>query len=316
MSRQSYFTEQLNYYLKKKGVSKGALAAALGCLPSIVEAWLKGERYPDDRILKEITAYLCIPEDSFVEKKETSEEAEENGRVKKMIAVGHCARCGKPIYQDDKYGMGTVNRRVKFEFLKEPIEETVYEYNPDSSGYDYFCKACCDYLIEEEKLNLEKKNKSDLRHKKKIKNKSFLLGFLTFLIGFVVSFAIVWNPFKWFPWSLETPHKMLIIPASILLGYYVFSFVFVTMSGNNFVGKGIRSMAKVLYVDSLSGVYKSNNSVLHMFSVKAMVGITIVLVCTIIFLPIALFFGIFAMFAWPHSANVLHKDIKRLSKIV
>ena len=143
-----------------------------------------------------------------------------------------------------------------------------------------------------------------------------MLGLLTFIALFAVSFVVVWNPFKWFPWSLELAQKLLTIPSSLAIGYYVFAFAFVTMSGNNWVGKGIRSSAKGLYVDSLGGVFKSENSVLHMFSVKSMVAVTIVLVCTIIFIPISLIFGIFAMFAWPHSANVLNKDIAALSKAI
>lgn len=315
MSRQSFFTEQLNYFLQKKGVSKGALAAALGCLPSIVEAWTKGERYPDEKRIEEIAKYFGVSSETFSEKKVLNEE-ENNSPAKRMIAVGHCVRCGKPIHEHDKYGMGTARQEIKSEFLKNPVEVTVYEYDPEKTGYDYFCESCCNYLLEEAKLIEQKKNRIELKHKRKIKNKSFLIGFLTFLAAFLVGVVVVWNPFKWFPWALQISYKSLIVPASIIVGYYAFSFAFVAISGNNWVGKGIRTIAKVLYVESIGGISKSDNSVLHMFNVKAIVAVTIVLVCTIIFIPIALIFGIFAMFAWPHSANVLHKDIERLSKIV
>jgi len=316
MSRQSYFTEQLNYYLQKKGVSKGALAAALGCLPSIVEAWTKGERYPDEKIIESIATYFGLSKDTFSEKKMATEEEENNSPAKKIIAVGHCVRCGKPIHQNDKYGMGTARRVIKSEFLKNPVEEVVYEYDPEKTGYDYFCEACCDYLVEEARLVEQKKNRIDLKNKRKIKKRAFLIGFLTLIAAFLISFVIVWNPFKWFPWTLQLSYKTLTVPGSMLVAYYVSSFAFVTMCANNWVGKGIGFVAKLLFADSIGSVYKSDNSVLHMMSVKIMVAITIVLVCTIIFIPIALIFGIFAMFAWPHSSNVLNKDIERLSKIV
>ena len=76
MSRQSYFTEQLNYFLQKKGVSVAALATSLGCLPSIVLSWTKGERYPDEKMMENVALYFGESKESFLETKKTMAEEE------------------------------------------------------------------------------------------------------------------------------------------------------------------------------------------------------------------------------------------------
>ena len=313
MSKQSNFTSQLNYYLSKKGVTKSVLAASLGVLPALVEQWCEGSRLPDDETIERIAKFFDADINEFIASSTSSKKtAIKITKTKKRLVLGHCARCGKPILEGDVYGTGKAEKVIRSEFLKNPYEEIVYTYDTQVGGYDYFCESCCDYLLEEKKLKSQKETRGKILTLSKVKKRAVLSGIFTGLVALFASFIFAWNGFKWFKYSLELRYEVGITFLALILGYMAFSFVYASLSHNTWIGKGVTGAAKVFYAIPISRVFKSQNGVLYMATVKVMVASSIAAFSSVIFIPFCIVMAIFSMFGWGVSARLLKEELASL----
>ena len=313
MSKQSNFTSQLNYYLSKKGVSKSVLASALNVLPALVEEWCAGSRYPDDETIGRIAKFFDADISEFIAK-ETSEKKTQIKvvKTKKRLVLGHCARCGKPILEGDVYGTGKAEKVIRSEFLKNPYEEIVYTYDPKVGGYDYFCENCCDYLLEEQKLKSQKATKEKIEKLSKIKKKAVLSGIFVALITAFASLVFGWNIFKLFKYSLELRYEVGLSFLALILGYLAFAFTHVALSNNTWIGKAISNAAKYFYAVPIQKIFKSQNGVLYMGTVKVIVAFSLVIASSIVYVPFCLVMSLFSLFGWGVSARRLKEELVSL----
>lgn len=313
MSKQENFTSQLNYYLGKKGVTKSVLAASLGVLPALVEEWSSGSRLPDEKTIEKIASFFDADIEEFIASDTSSKKTQiKVVKTKKRLVLGHCARCGKPILEGDVYGTGKAEKVIRSEFLKNPVEEMVYTYDPKMGGYDYFCENCCDYLLEEQKLRSQKATREKITSLSKIKKRAVLSGILTEVIALFAAFVFAWNGFKLFKWSLSLRYEVAITIGAILLGYLAFSFVYVALSNNTWIGHGIKGAAKYLYAVPIKKVFKSENTVLYMGTVKVIVATSFAIMVSVIFLPFCLIMSLFSAFGWGVAMKRLKEELVRL----
>ena len=313
MSKQENFTSQLNYYLGKKGVTKSVLAASLGVLPALVEEWCSGSRLPDDETIEKIAKFFDADKDEFTASDSSSKKTTiKVVKTKKRLVLGHCARCGKPILEGDVYGTGKAEKVIRSEFLKNPVEEMVYTYDPKVGGYDYFCENCCDFLLEEKKLKEQKATRERISSLSKIKKRAVLSGILTAIIALFASFVFAWNGFKLFSYSLSLRYEVALSIAALLLGYLVFSFVYVALSNNTWIGRGISAAAKSLYVYPIKKIFKSENTVLYMGTVKVIVAGSFAAFVSIIFIPYCIIMSLFAAFGWGVAMKRLKEELVSL----
>ena len=313
MSKQENFTSQLNYYLGKKGVSKSVLAASLGVLTALVEEWCAGSRLPDEKTIKKIASFFDADVSEFIASDTSSKRtSSKNVRTKKRLVLGHCARCGKPILEGDIYGTGKAEKVIKSEFLKNPVEEVVYTYDPKVGGYDYFCETCCDFLLEEQKLKSQKAVREKIDGLSKVKKRAVLSGILIAIIALFATFVFVWNGFNFFKYDLSLRLKVGLSITALLLGYISFSFTFVTLAQNLWVGRGVYNAAKYLFAVPISRVFKSQNNVLFMGTVKVMVAASLAVGASLIYVPFSLLMAFFSMFTWGISAKNLKEELNSL----
>ena len=313
MSKQSNFTSQLNYYLSKKGVSKSVLASSLNVLPALVEEWCAGSRLPDDETIGKIARFFDADINEFIaqetqEKKTTIKVV----KTKKRLVLGHCARCGKPILEGDVYGTGKAEKVIRSEFLKNPYEEMVYTYDPKVGGYDYFCENCCDYLLEEQKLKSQKATKEKIEKLSKIKKKAVLSGIFVAIIAAFASLVFGWNIFKLFKYSLELRYEVGLSFLALILGYLAFAFTHVALSNNTWIGKGIYNAAKYFYAVPIQKIFKSQNGVLYMGTVKVIVAFSLIVASSIVYVPFCLVMSLFSLFGWGVSARRLKEELVSL----
>lgn len=309
MDKQTYFIEKLNYYLSKKGVSKSTLANALGCIPSLVELWLKGERKPDEETKKKIASFFGVDESEFIYKSEINNDQESKTKKTKRHVLGNCTRCGKPIYQGDIFGKGESKRVIKSEMFKNPVEETVYIYEKGGKGYEYFCESCCDYLLLQNKLEEQKDERDRLAFITKIKRRSIIIGINTLLISLFATFVFAFDVLNFFPWEMTDIQKWGLFGASFLVAYFFFSLVYVTMSGKTWVYKVISKSATVLYAYLVGSAATSKNEILMNAIVRAIIVIVATIISTILFAPIVVLMGMFSMIIWPKSSKEVNKEI-------
>ncbi|MBR3675119.1 MAG: hypothetical protein IKN69_03145 [Bacilli bacterium] len=99
---------------------------------------------------------------------------------------------------------------------------------------------------------------------------------------------------------------------ALILGYMAFSFVYASLSHNTWIGKGVTGAAKVFYAIPISRVFKSQNGVLYMATVKVMVASSIAAFSSVIFIPFCIVMAIFSMFGWGVSARLLKEELASL----
>lgn len=312
MDKQSYFTEKLNYYLAKKGVSKSALASYLSCLPSLVELWSKGERKPDEEVMEKIAIFFKVDKEEFVLKEEQNTDQESKRKITKRHVLGNCKRCGKPIYQGDIFGKGESKRIIRSEMFKNPVEETVFVYEKGGSGYEYFCESCCDYLLLQNKLEQQRDDRDRLAFLTKIKRRALAIGFNTFLISFAAVILFVFDLFGFFPWSFSDVQKFAFAGASVALGYFAFSLVYVAMSGKTWVYSVIAKTANVLFAYLVGNTVTSKNDILANAVARGIVVIVLAAFSTVLFAPICVLMGIFSMIMWPKASKQVNEEIRVL----
>jgi transcriptional regulator with XRE-family HTH domain len=313
MSKQENFTSQLNYYLGKKGVTKSVLAASLGVLPALVEEWCSGSRLPDEKTIKKIASFFDADIEEFTASDSSSKKAETKVvKTKKRLVLGHCARCGKPILEGDVYGTGKAEKVIKSEFLKNPVEEIVYTYDPKVGGYDYFCESCCDFLLEEQKLKSQKATRERITSLSKTQKRAVLSGILTAIIALFATFVFAWNGFKLFKYSLSLRYEVALTFAALLLGYLTFSFVYVALSNNTWIGRGISGAAKYFYAVPIKKIFKSENTVLYMGTVKVIVAGSFAAFVSIVFVPFCFVMSLFSAFGWGVARKRLKEELVKL----
>ena len=310
MSKQENFTSQLNYYLGKKGVTKSVLAASLGVLPALVEEWCSGSRLPDDETIEKIAKFFDADKDEFTASDSSSKKTTiKVVKTKKRLVLGHCARCGKPILEGDVYGTGKAETVIKSEFLKNPVEEIVYTYDPKVGGYDYFCENCCDFLLEEKKLKEQKATRERISSLSKIKKRAVLSGILTGIIALFAAFVFAWNGLHLFKWSLSLRYEVAITIGALLLGYLAFAFTYVALSNNTWIGHGISGAAKYFYAVPLKKVFKSENTVLYMATVKVIVAASFAAMVSVVYLPLCFVMSLFSAFGWGVAMKRLKEEL-------
>ena len=309
MDKQTYFIEKLKYYLSKKGVSKSALANALGCIPSLIELWLKGERKPDIDMMKKTASFFGVDESEFILKEETNNDQESKVKKTKRHVLATCTRCGKPIYQGDIFGKGESKKVIRSEMFKNPVEETVYVYEKGGKGYEYFCESCCDYLLLQNKLEEQKDARDKLAFLTKVKRRSVVIGLNALIISLLATFIFAFNIFKFFPWEMTNLQKWSLFGASFFVAYYFFSLVYVTMSGKTWVYAVISKSASVLFAYIVGNAATSKNEILMNAIVRAIIVIVATIISTILFAPIVVLMGMFSMIIWPKSSKEVKEEI-------
>ena len=100
--------------------------------------------------------------------------------------------------------------------------------------------------------------------------------------------------------------------AALLLGYLVFSFVYVALSNNTWIGRGISAAAKSLYVYPIKKIFKSENTVLYMGTVKVIVAGSFAAFVSIIFIPYCIIMSLFAAFDWGVAMKRLKEELVSL----
>jgi len=312
MDKQTYFIEKLNFYLSKKGASKSALASHLGCISSLVDLWLNGERKPDEEMVQKIADFFNVGVEEFILKEDINSDENSKRKVTKRHVLGTCTRCGKPIYQGDIFGKGESKRVIKSEMFKNPVEETVFIYEKGGSGYEYFCENCCDYLILQNKLEQQKDDRDKLAFLMKIKRMALAIGFNAFLISFAAVLLFVFDLFGIFNFGFSDLVKSVFAASTVILGYFSFSLVYVAMSGKTWVYDVLAKTANVLFAYVVGNTAKSDNEVLSNAVARIIVVVVIAAFSTVLFTPICVLMGMFSMILWPTANKLVNIEIDEL----
>lgn len=289
----------IQYYRKKKGLSEDDLARYLSVSKDLVISWENGSREPSSENVEKISSFLRINTDDLYNVSEEKKEKiipvysyESKGKL-----VGQCARCGKTIYSNSKYGMG------KIEINKKGAERFIYDPK-DNSGDEYFCEDCCNQILV---LNVEEKEKEYDKEKRRIAKSAgwaFFAGFLTALltaIGAVVLYFIFKN-------LLIT---YLVGFAGLLTGYFSFSFTYTMLLRENWIHELICSYCKSSYVSLFKKISENDvQDVLKTGFVKYATMAVIYVASSIILILLVIVLGFISMFIWPKARRDAIKTLE------
>ena len=141
---------------------------------------------------------------------------------------------------------------------------------------------------------------------------SGISGIFVALIALFASFVFAWNCFNWFNYKLELRYEVGLSCLSLVLGYLAFAFTFAALSNNTWIGKGIYNAAKYFYAVPIARIFKSQNGVLYMGTVKVIVAFSLIIASSVVYVPFCLVMSLFALFGWGVSARRLKEELVSL----
>ena len=290
---------RIAFYRKKKGLSEEELGSILSVSPDLVRDWEKDTRIPSKECQEKLATLFAVPQVLFrpLEKSDAPSASPQTQNRGKLI--GTCARCGKSIYSFDRYGMGKVTTIVKHH-----KERTIYEYEPDTQlGYDYFCDDCCHEILSLKTVRAE-------RHVEKMEQrlrKATITSVITAAIVWLVALAVAVFAFLWFDqafWSY------LVGGCSLLLAYFVFSYLYTLLLRTDSIANVFYSLAKAGFKTLPSKVQADDAlGVLKTGFVKVLFLAVSYIMTAILLILISIVLGTVSMFTW---TSARHRYLEKL----
>jgi transcriptional regulator with XRE-family HTH domain len=301
---------------EKKGVSQKDLSDILHVTPQAVSRWENDAVEPSIDTLRMMSSYFEVSLDTLLQKEAlgpTTEEPlkpagevapEENSSEAKPVVhelVGICARCGKAIYSDEKYGHGSKETRQRTGRGKHG-SVTTYYYDPSiSTGSALFCDSCCQ-LLENAKLEAIKAHHAEAAEKD---HKGMGWGLFAGIAGGVILALISIYFFS----HGQAPVGGWLLALSPVLGYLLFALVYVLIVDNSFVSDLFMEIVSLGFVKMPGVIFSLDfDGIAFLIIVKilfAIIGFTIALAALVAGI---LFAGIFACFVFPFSRKKIREE--------
>ncbi len=287
--------KNIHYYRNKKGLTSEQLGRLLSVSSDLILLWEKGERLPSEEMLDKMATIFGIETDAL--KQENAKEKVTQIRVYKPRGklIGVCARCGKSIYANDKYGIGSVRKTTGHR-----QEQIQYHYDPsENEGYDYFCEDCCQEIVSLNQLHHEEKYHKMERRLSKARIGGVIASIVGLGSGLLIAFLL---------YFLTTDPRIAYVcaAASLVLGYYAFSLIYTLIIRSDWIAKTIYGFAKMGYKSFPRHVSERDaQGVLKNFFIAFLFYIATYLAVSIVLAVLTIILGMISMFSWP-SAKLKH----------
>lgn len=311
---------------EKKGVSQKELSDVLSVTPQAVSRWENDAVEPSIETLRMMSSYFEVSLDVLLQKEPPKEETvvdaaseteesltpgstnpEESPKDKPIHELaGLCARCGKAIYRDEDYGFGSKEERRRGGRGNHGTI-THFHYDPKAtSGKAIFCKSCCEE-IERERQYAIRAHQIDCMEKGK---KGMGWGLFTGIFGGLILALI---SLYFFSHQQGTTGGWL-LGLSPVLGYLLFSLVYVLVIDNTFVSDLFLEVVSIGFVKMPGVIFSLDfDGIAFLIAVKILLAVLGFAIALAALVAAVLLAGIFACFVFPYSLRQNKKECGKLS---
>jgi len=310
--------ENIRKQREAKGLTQKELADKLFVTPQAISRWEKGSVEPSVETLKSISVLFEVSIDDLVSDQTKESSENEAGQPAAVMVpnpppapqedlpapvpapapepklIGTCTFCGKAIYEGDPINYR--HESVTHYGRSQQLRRVGYYFDSNPEGGSLFCQTCVDHVHEKAKIDAanaaaQKSNEMDKKRHKAL-GWGISAGIVTFALAIAIGIALLNNN--------SQSAGIWTLCLSPVMGYMLFSLVFVLIVDNTFVSDVFLEIVSFAAVKMPGVIFSLDfDGIVFLIAVKILFAILSFLIFAGVLAFAVVLSGIFSMFMFP-----------------